>query len=138
MSQIKPKEKEHREDTGGTLLIKSFRLEILETCIELLCFWTGWCSAEIRNPPVTFFTASFNFYIVLKVQAEMICNWTFGECGGLKLCPKLLAYLRLKSKENILFHLTFYSDQLILCFKDHNRMPVFILMETLTSSGSRH
>lgn len=85
-----------------------------------------------------FFIAFIQFYIVLKVQAERICNWTFGECGGVKLCPKLLAYLRLKSKENILFHLTFYSDQLILCFKDDNRMPLFILMETLPSSGSLH
>lgn len=83
------------------------------------------------------FTAFIQFYIVLKVQAERICNWTFGECRGVKLRPNLLAYLRLKSKENILFHLTFYSNQLILCFKD-SRMPLFILMETLTSSGLLH
>lgn len=85
-----------------------------------------------------FFIAFIQFYIVLKVQAERICNWTFGECGGVKLRPKLLAYLRLKSKENILFHLTFYSDQLIFCSKDDNRIPLFILMETLPSSGSLH
>lgn len=84
---------------------------------------------------MTSFIAFIQFYIVLKVQAERICNWTFGECRGVKLCPKLLAYLRVKSKENILFHLTFYSNQLILCFKDDNRMPLLILMETLTSSG---
>lgn len=87
---------------------------------------------------MTSFTAFIQFYIVLKVQAERMCNWTLGERRGVKLCPKLLAYLRLKSKENILFHLTFYSNQLILCFKDDNRMPLFILMETLTSSVSVH
>lgn len=48
------------------------------------------------------------------------------EMNGQKLFDKkkrkelfvFVAYLRLKSKENILFHLTFYSNQLILCFKD--------------------
>lgn len=87
---------------------------------------------------MTSFIAFIQFYIVLKVQAERICNWTFGEFRGVKFCPKLLAYLCVKSKENILFHLTFYSNQLILCFKDDNRMLLLILMETLTSSGSLH
>lgn len=38
MSRIKLKEKEHKGSTGGTFLIKSFHLEILEARIKLLCF----------------------------------------------------------------------------------------------------
>jgi hypothetical protein len=90
-----------------------------------------------KNSPVTPFIAFIQFYIVLKAQAERIWNCTFGECRGVKLCSKLLAYLSLKSKENILFHLTFYSNQFV-CFEDDNRMPLFILVEALTSSGLLH
>lgn len=55
-----------------------------------------------------------------------------------EIVSKVISLSSFEEQENILFHLTFYSNQLILCFKDDNGLPLFILMETLTSSGSLH